>query len=75
MADYLKPIEILSKYENIAINYNLTAQSLGWLVRMKIIKGISSKNCYLISERSFVATFKMLINRDQAILQKVNSDV
>lgn len=72
MSDYLKPIEILSKYENIAIRYNLTPQSLGWLVRMKIINGVSSKNCYLISERSFLTTFRLLVNRDKETVNSIN---
>jgi hypothetical protein len=72
MNKFLLPIEILSKYENIARLYNLTPQSLGWLVRMKILNGVSGKNCYLISETSFVNTFKLLIERDKKQVNNIN---
>lgn len=70
MSNFLSPSIILSKYETIAKQYNLSPQSLGWLVRMKIISGVSGKNCYLINENSFVSFFRLLLDRDK---KKINS--
>jgi len=70
MSNFLSPSIILTKYETIARQYNLSPQSLGWLVRMKIISGVSGKNCYLINETSFVTFFRMLLDRDK---KKINS--
>lgn len=70
MSSFLTPSIILTKYEVVAKQYNLSPQSLGWLVRMKIISGVSGKNCYLINESSFVSFFRLLLDRDK---KKINS--
>ena len=70
MNNFLTPSIILTKYEVVAKQYNLSPQSLGWLVRMKIIAGVSGKNCYLINENSFVSFFRLLLDRDK---KKINS--
>lgn len=58
---YLSPTDIINNYPKLTKRYNLTAQSIGWLVRMRLINGVSSKNCYLIDVNSFIDFFDNVI--------------